>query len=285
MEGRLTAIENPERDIRRIARLDRETAREIRYHGDVRPETVRLYEENGRLYGVGYVIKGQGPFYHLAVRVNAHFAAGVRAAEALFQWLTDWFCKADLPEKDPVLRLWVRDTEDAYRAFAESFGFRERDRMLVMQKAAEAGENPEIAAHVRRMTLKDPGEAARYLHAAAEAFDLPPSEAEVRYRLTKGRGRVFGYFEGTDPVSFVTVFPAGGGVFATENIFTLPAYRRKGYAEALLTEVFARYREEGAAAFRLTVYGDDLPAIAFYEKLGYRKAYELSEYGLKQVKT
>ena len=66
-------------------------------------------------------------------------------------------------------------------------------------------------------------------------------------------------------------------MYATENIFCDPDYRRKGITTRLLTYVFGKLFEANAQCARLTVYGDNLPAIRLYRKLGYSVAYELLE--------
>lgn len=275
-----------ENDYRRIGSIDRESAKELRFHADVIPETALVSEFGKQLAGVGYVLRGQGRFLHLAVRVNPRLPKSVGAAEELFRALTGWFYgyrkqaekqKAGLP----VLRLWCRETETAYRAFAESFGFVPGDRMKVMERTLspeDAGQCPDPA--VRPVPLQDPASMENYIRLTEEAYGMPDRAEEMRFRLTKGRGRVYGYCPAGEPVSFVTVWPKEAGVDATENVFTVKAAQRKGYAKALLNAVAKMRSAEGTERLRLTVYCSDEPAIRLYEKIGYRTVYELEEYWL-----
>ena len=53
------------------------------------------------------------------------------------------------------------------------------------------------------------------------------------------------------------------------NVAVHPDYRRKGIAEALITELVARLKEGGSHALMLEVRASNAPAIALYEKLGF----------------
>ena len=269
-------------DQRKIARLDRESANEIRYHEDVIPETVRVSKFGRCLAGVGYILRGQGPFLHLVVRVDPKSRHSADAAEELFTALTDWFRafrkEAD-PKTRPILRLWCRVHEDAYREFLETFGFRAKDRMFVMERMLDASvERRE--ADVREVSLKDPESMDSYIRLTEEAYGMPDRAEEMRYRLTKAKGRVYALYSENAPVSFVTVWPFSEGTYATENVFTVRNARRKGHAEALLQKIAWSLKNEGAARLRLTVYESDEAAIRLYRKIGYRTAYELIEYQL-----
>ena len=269
------------KDDRRIARIDREGAKEIRFHGDVIPETVLVSEFGAYLAGFGYVLRGQGPYLHLVVRVNPRSVHAAEAAEELFKALKTWFLKyrkqAATPR--PVLRLWCRDKEDAYQEFLEENGFRAEDRMLVMERKTGPGA-PCGNEEIREVSFKAPETMDRYIRLTEEAYGMPDRAEEMRYRLSKGRGKVFALHKNGVPVSFVTVWPFAAGTYATENVFTVKAEQRKGYAGALLNEIAARLGNEGVAKLRLTVYEEDEEAIRLYRKIGYRTAYTLLEYRL-----
>ena len=53
------------------------------------------------------------------------------------------------------------------------------------------------------------------------------------------------------------------------NVAVLPAARRRGIAEALMTALESRLSERGAERITLEVRASNAPAIALYRKLGY----------------
>lgn len=272
-------------DLRRIARLDREMAQEIRFHGDVIADSVLVSESGGKLYGAGYVLKGQGRFLHLVFKTRIQTERGITAAEEL---LSEWVGRfrmssgSDRNEERPILRLWCKETDEAYAAFLESFGFRVGDRMLSMERKIQPSEYAiwKEPDSVRPVDLSSRDAMEAYLLSTEEAYGMPDREAEMRYRLTKGHGTVYGYYADDGPVSFTTVWPLKEGVYATENVFTKKAYRRRGYAERLLQETALRLAKSGAETLRLNVYTRDNEAIRLYERLGYRTINGLKEYWL-----
>jgi len=65
------------------------------------------------------------------------------------------------------------------------------------------------------------------------------------------------------------------------DICVAPEHRRRGYARAILTEMLAQLASEGATAVALNARGDNAPALALYESLGFVRT-ETSDDG-KQV--
>jgi ribosomal protein S18 acetylase RimI-like enzyme len=66
-----------------------------------------------------------------------------------------------------------------------------------------------------------------------------------------------------------------GHIFTLE---TLPAHRRTGIAQKLLTELEALFAERGAMESRLEVREDNEAAISLYQKLGYKQVSLLEGY-------
>ncbi|MBO4410705.1 MAG: GNAT family N-acetyltransferase, partial [Lachnospiraceae bacterium] len=213
-------------------------------------------------------------------------ARGVEAAGELVSALIGWHREhgGNGRKKDrPVLRLWCRAGDAAYAGFLESFGFAPKARMLMLERPLSGPEEPQKAERrldrrVRAIDLSDGAALKTYLESTKEAYGLPCRPGEIRYRLTKGRGKIWGYSENGVPVSFVTVWRIWKKVYATENVFTKKGERNKGYAAALLDGVAEKYRKRGAEVLRLTVYADEKEATRLYQKLGYRKVDETREY-------
>ena len=57
---------------------------------------------------------------------------------------------------------------------------------------------------------------------------------------------------------------------ATENIFTIPEYRRKKIGMATVAKSLSYLKKNGYKMATLTCVGDNLDAIALYNKMGYR---------------
>ncbi|MCQ2425163.1 MAG: ribosomal protein S18-alanine N-acetyltransferase [Lachnospiraceae bacterium] len=70
------------------------------------------------------------------------------------------------------------------------------------------------------------------------------------------------------PVGYVGSFPAGNEREIT-NIAVSPAYRRRGIAKALLSELIGEARERGEEKILLEVRASNLPARTLYGSLGF----------------
>lgn len=275
--------------------LDREAFSEMMRHGDVIPDTLFVAVE-AEVYGFGYLLGShsyaarethpESPafFVHPVVKTDNRTAKGLDAADMLLPKLLT--ACADLSYFDPkypaTARIYCDVAEKYAGEYYEEMGFRETDRMLVMEKDLthifeESKESPLPDVLIRDTKLRDKTEMDRYLAGTEEAFGIPDSREEMIYRLNFGRGTVYT----ADDVSFVTTWPMGNGVAATENIFTLKLYRRQGTCEKLLREVFEILESEGFKRARLTVYEGNREAIALYEKLGYKTVRTLREMTVK----
>lgn len=80
----------------------------------------------------------------------------------------------------------------------------------------------------------------------------------------------FAAFAGDEFLGGVMTFLITEERSATENIFVLHQWRRKGVAKAFITESLKHLKEKGKTMATLCVYGDNKPAINLYKSLGYR---------------
>lgn len=80
----------------------------------------------------------------------------------------------------------------------------------------------------------------------------------------------FAAFSGDKFLGGVMTYLIGEGRSATENIFVLPEWRRKGVAKTFITEALKYLKEKGKSIATLCAYGDNKPAINLYKSLGYR---------------
>lgn len=159
-------------------------------------------------------------------------------------------------------------------------GFYVANSMIIMEKELErddkegSGEtaDPSISKqeHISILDIEKEG-LAQYLAANKAGFDgVQDPEDTIRYELGLPGGRIYILEEGGEIVSSVTVWDIDGDTAATENIFTIPLYREQGLAWELLSHVLTGLYRAGKKKARLSVYGDDGPAMALYQKADFQ---------------
>lgn len=99
----------------------------------------------------------------------------------------------------------------------------------------------------------------------SESVDL---DAEAR--LTHARFWVVHAGDVAQPVAYALVWLLGNEVEVVD-LATLPAWRRRGAARALLNAVERRYRELGCEALYLEVRASNQAAIALYTRYGFEQ--------------
>lgn len=221
-----------------------------------------------------------------------------------------------LPGRDgrkPVLRVWVNAEDTAYTELLFDEGFRvgnvmtvmtrpidETDELLEGQEEPEDNRGPaydpeanlsfgsgsdedwrDVDAAADETEIREffdsPEEWMAYFEVNARSFGQPDSENEMRYRLGNPDCHVWVAIRDDALVAAISVWPLGSGIYATENIFCDPRYQRRGITSKLLAHALGKLYDQGAVAVRLTVYGNNLPAIRLYRKFGYTVAYQLLE--------
>ncbi|MBR3437203.1 MAG: GNAT family N-acetyltransferase [Lachnospiraceae bacterium] len=289
--------------------LSPEKAEVLRFHGDVIPGSAVMVlrspdgtpEEDllrgGSFLGAGFLeamqnyrVRKEEPghaFYNVQMDFALDFrdSEAVTAMEMLLQALTERCAelKANEPEHPIALTYWVRLDARETRAFFERFGFREAYRCYRMARAlSEENEDTEAEGtltaagdeRITEMDLRDPAAMKRYIEGTREAYGVPDSEDEMRFRILRQGARVFTIEE----KSFVTVWDLGHGDAATENVFTRKEFRREGLSKKLLEGVAEILRKEGQSRLLLNVYPKfAAPALRMYRSLGYKRLYTLLE--------
>ena len=146
---------------------------------------------------------------------------------------------------------------------------------LVMERAVTAKDGEYKEAHAEyydTWDLKD------YLDADEMSFGKRKDESVLNEQLSYEKSAILVINEKGRPVSSVTVWLKDEETYAAENIFTVPSYRRKGLAEALLKETFKKAFDDGIKKIRLNVYADNAPAISLYLKLGFEVTGSIFEF-------
>ena len=108
---------------------------------------------------------------------------------------------------------------------------------------------------------------AAFARIISATFDIPQAVCTAVYESERGwNGGLDGYVGYVDGKPVTTAAVAeGGGVSGFYSVATLPAYRRKGYAEATMRQAL---QERGGTK---TVLQSTQAGLKLYEKMGYRK--------------
>jgi N-acetylglutamate synthase len=237
----------------------------------MRQNTIRSLEERAfnawpalqNVFCDGWVFRVSGGYTKRANSANAlaptgSFPAVLRAAEAFYaaQHLPTIFRLSPLagPEPDSVL---------------DGKGFRAIDETIVM--VADLDADATAVAGVAIAAIPD----AAWRQGFADANAVAPAKRGVHDRMLAAI---------TLPAAFATLSEDGQplayglavverGMVGLFDIVTVPAARRRGAGRRLVASLVAWGWSKGAAAAYLQVVATNAPAIALYEKFGFREAY------------
>ena len=154
-------------------------------------------------------------------------------------------------------------------------GFYAADTMLIMEADIKVTEKVNEPGGFEIYNTEDLKE---YLKANGQGFGVPDPEDQVREQLLNPHSRIYVLRVKGSIASSVTVWDIDESTVATENIFTVPRYRERGYAQSLLGAALQRALKEGKTKARLTVYAGDIAAIKMYYKFGFEIIRVLQEF-------
>ena len=257
----------------------------VRYHGDTFKDTVLVAKSEEEVIGFGFL--SAGPTFldmeHCDVcHVHVEFTADrgnrleVEASAALLEALIEEFHKMEqqYPMKKLVLRTWCRASATHYLEFLMQYEFMIKRSTPVMVRNLE--DMSDMSSDFRlpeglsiRETAFDENVMTRYIAATKAAYIVPDSPSELWFRLGGGQTRVFSVMKEDAFIAAVSVWPISEYRYATENVFCIPEYQRKGIASTLLRYALHKIREVGGTEASLTVFGDNTPAQLCYLSLGY----------------
>lgn len=125
---------------------------------------------------------------------------------------------------------------------------------------------------IKRWEMETQAEEEQYLAAEAKGdlYGVSWSLNHLRWTKNGGEWDTFTVFNGNEVVGSVMTWGLGEERSATENIFVLPEWRRKGIAKAVITKALLFLKDNGKSEATLGVFGDNGRAISLYESLGYR---------------
>ncbi|RIW34643.1 GNAT family N-acetyltransferase [Bacillus salacetis] len=289
-------------DADQISNIDFITMLAYRYNGDYEPRNIFCaVDSEGTILGVGHIVPDPA---WLAIE------AGGKSDDFVYKLKLDIFLNEEIsvPESLPHdlydhLLSRAKDLRARHRGkcvrishtipavdkkemdFYISKGFDTHRTHLVMKRDLTK-EIPDFPLPegliVKRWGMETQAEEEQYLAAEAKGdlFGVSWSLNYLRWTKNGEEWNTFTVFNGNDVAGSVMTWGLGEGRSATENIFVLPEWRRKGIAKAVITEALKFLKAKGKTEATLGVFGDNGKAISLYESLGYRMLAVMLEFGL-----
>ena len=182
------------------------------------------------------------------------------------------------------------DAEPLLRLLEES-GFTERQRQVQMRLQVDDLEPGEPGSGYEVRPLAE-GEANIFARIQNLAFGgswgfAPNTPHELDYRLHMtgaGYADVLLLFVDGEPAAYCWTKMQRVGDERRGIIWMIgsdPAFRGRGLGRAMLLESISLMLTRGAAAFELTVYADNTPAVKLYESVGFTRRHDIPWYELE----
>lgn len=182
-----------------------------------------------------------------------------------------WACE-DLIEEG--LRMRVRDALEAMdmRHLTSAPGMYAERLLPASRPLPEVTVRPVVDAETR----------AAFAHITSMAFEIPLSVCRAVYAEDRAWGGTYagwlGY-HGSTPVS-TTALVVCGGAIGVYSVATLPAFQRRGFAEALMRRAIAGARVE--TGIETTVLQSTPAGMPLYRALGYRPVTRFQVYATRR---
>ena len=178
-------------------------------------------------------------------------------------WLCDDFLSAPLRREVPRIfnERGMRHLTDAPGMYA--------DRLLPAKRALPALEIRPVSDEPTRAAFAD---------IMSTAFEIPHSVSAAIYggsRAWLGSFRGYVGYAGGRPVTSAAAVTAGG-VVGLYSVATLPQYRRRGYAEAIMRQVLEQVSR--GAGIERTVLQATSSGLSLYEAMGYKTVTQFEVY-------
>lgn len=188
------------------------------------------------------------------------------------------------PNKKVTLRHTISSDDIKEMDFYLSKGFITKQNHLVMKRdltkpIPQFSLPPNIKVINWKMETQEEQEMYLRAEAAGDPNGVCWSLNHLKWTKSGAEWDTFTAFDGNSVVGSVMTWGLGEERSATENIFVLPNWRRKGIAKALISEALTFLKEKGKTEATLGVFGDNQEAISLYQSLGYRMYYTIIEFG------
>lgn len=103
------------------------------------------------------------------------------------------------------------------------------------------------------------------------------SIAEIWFRSGDENFKTFAAYDGEQIVGGISIWNIGEDRGATENIFTIPEYRKRNIASELIATAFEELKARDLKYATLSMIGSNAEAMKLYQKIGYELMYYLVE--------
>ncbi len=274
-------------DLSAIEALNMYCALSIRFHRDVRPENVLCaVDEKGEIAGVGYLKPNETQaesecLFELSTFVDDAYARDLAVEGILLDGLTHRI--DEIGNTTPGKRVRLRsfcESDDIGRIqlFMEK-GFHLHSVIPVLrydlQKETTHYRIPDDVK-IRELSFTN-DEVAKYVNADRMTGENPQSKAEIWFKSGDPSFKCFIATCDSEVVGAISVWDITDERAATENIFVIEPYRRKGIARELMATAFDELRRRGKKTATLSVRGTNVPALRLYLSSGYSLYYNLIE--------
>lgn len=264
-----------EKDAEKIGSINFLSMLYYRFNKDFNPENIFCsVNSEGEILAFGHVVPdhtwcriedsdNDPDFIHkinLELEINENLAGAEACLEELLQQLLS---KAHvMRDSYPLKKIVVSHTIDAddfeEMAFYLSKGFVVTRNHIIMKRdltdpIADAPLPDNI--RIKNWKMKTESEEQQYLKAEREGDGNGVSWSLNQLRWTKSGSEwdTFTAFEGDEVVGSCMTWGLGESRGATENIFVLPDWRRKGVAKAVITEALKFLKDKGKTEATLGV--------------------------------
>jgi ribosomal protein S18 acetylase RimI-like enzyme len=292
-----------ENDADEIGSFDFMAMLAYRYNGDYQHENIFCAVDlEGHILGVGHLVPDQTWFLHekhdkpvdfvyklnLDLTINHNRRGSERVLDDLLTSLVNRAkqLRAEYPTKKISISHTIAADDLEEIDFYLSKGFVTLRNHLIMKRdltdPIQEASLPENI-HIINWKMKTQDEDEQYLKAeeAADPDGLSWSINTLRWTKAGAEWDTFTAFEGNQVIGSVMTWGLGGERSATESIFVLPEWRRKGIAKAVITEALKFLKKQEKTEATLGVFGDNAGAISLYKVLGYKMLSINIEFGFE----
>lgn len=199
----------------------------------------------------------------------------IKGAHAAFER-----AKADFPQKKAVLTVFITAEEfDETQALLHGgFVYNEVIPVLKYDIKDTVTHNALPNGVTIEKVGRDDDAIGEYLAATGAANNgHADSKAEYMFRSGDESFLSFRAVYGGKTVGGISVWNIGEKHCATENIFTIPEFRKKGIASELIATAFEEIKNRGATKATLSMLGSNVKAMRLYQKIGYKLLFYIME--------
>ena len=213
------------------------------------------------------------PLYRMQIDVATSKDAPKNTRRELIRTLQEHFKKytVEYPNRKLCMRCWCVESDKDYMQELLEEGFYVGGVIMVFKY--DTTRDFEIRKSKENICVEelnnDDESIKAYLVANEAGYGTQDSEDEFRFMMMGEDTKVFVAKVDGKIVSSTSIWKIEDGRWATENVFTIPEYRRKGIGREVLYTALKSIQEQKGEVATLTVVGDNKDAIAMYLSMGY----------------